>query len=90
MAPRIVIRRNFPTQTSSDWTATSAATSGSARAIHYCLGAPLALVEARITLNALLDRYSSIKRGATPAHRQNSSPTMLGFRQLPLVLEKVR
>jgi len=58
--------------------------------IHYCLGAPLARVEARITLNALLDRYSAIKRGAAPAHRQNSSPTMLGFRQLPLVLEKVR
>jgi cytochrome P450 len=56
--------------------------------IHYCLGAPLARVEARITLNALLDRYSGIKRGPSPAVRQTASPVVFGFQHLPLVLQR--
>jgi cytochrome P450 family 109 len=54
--------------------------------IHYCLGAPLARAEAKITLNALLDRYAEIKRGPSPAVRQTSSPVVFGFQHLPLVL----
>ena len=54
--------------------------------IHYCLGAPLARAEARIALNALLDRFPYISRGASPALRQTATPIVYGFSQLPLVL----
>jgi len=57
--------------------------------IHYCLGAPLARAEARITLNAFLDRFPVIKRGNTPAVRQTASPIVFGFSQLPLFLRAV-
>jgi len=56
--------------------------------IHYCLGAPLARAEARITLNAFLDRFSHITRGAAPAVRQTATPIVYGFSQLPLVLAR--
>ncbi len=57
--------------------------------IHYCLGAPLARAEARISLNAFLDRFPLLKRGETPAVRQTASPIVFGFSQLPLVLRTV-
>lgn len=55
--------------------------------IHYCLGAPLARAEAKISLNAFLDRFPAIKRGNAPAVRQTASPIVFGFQQLPLVLD---
>jgi cytochrome P450 len=54
--------------------------------IHYCLGAPLARAETRITLNAFLDRFPVITRGDAPAVRQTASHLVFGFSQLPLVL----
>jgi cytochrome P450 len=54
--------------------------------IHFCLGAPLARMEARVSLNAFLDRFSTLKPGAAPAARQWTSPIVLGFQQLPLVV----
>ena len=54
--------------------------------IHYCLGAPLARAEARISLNAFLDRYPVIEHGKTPAKRQTLSPVVFGFERLPLIL----
>ena len=54
--------------------------------IHYCLGAPLARAEARIALNAFLDRFPRITRGVAPAVRQTDTPIVFGFSHLPLVL----
>jgi cytochrome P450 len=54
--------------------------------IHYCLGAPLARAEAQITLNAFLDRFPTLSLGRAPAVRQTTSPLVLGFQQLPLIL----
>jgi cytochrome P450 family 109 len=58
--------------------------------IHYCLGAPLARAEARISLNAFLDRFSSIKAGqeAEAAVRQTMTPVVFGFERLPLMLQQ--
>ena len=39
------------------------------RGIHYCLGAALAMMEARIAFAAVLDRFASIRLAAEPRHR---------------------
>jgi cytochrome P450 len=52
--------------------------------IHYCLGAPLARMEATIMLNAMLDRYSAIARGNEAPQRQRATNLLYGFRKLPL------
>ncbi|MGH7865558.1 MAG: cytochrome P450, partial [Candidatus Binataceae bacterium] len=52
--------------------------------IHYCLGAPLARVESQISLNALLDRFSSLERGDGRSVRQRATNLLLGLRELPL------
>ena len=54
--------------------------------IHYCLGAPLARIEAQISLNAFLDRFPVMQHGAAPAERQTATHIVFGFRRLPLVL----
>jgi cytochrome P450 len=56
--------------------------------IHYCLGAPLARAEARISLNAFLDRLARLSPGAGEAVRQTESPVVFGFKHLPLTLDR--
>lgn len=40
------------------------------RGIHHCLGAPLAMLEARAAFSTLLDRFSSIRLVSEPAYRE--------------------
>ena len=52
------------------------------RGIHYCLGAPLAALEAREAIAALLERYSSIRLvpGFEPEYQQNA--VLRGLKEL--------
>jgi cytochrome P450 len=54
--------------------------------IHYCLGSPLARAEAKVTLNAWLDRFERIEPGSEPGKRLGGMPIIYGFRELPLLL----
>jgi cytochrome P450 len=56
--------------------------------IHYCLGAPLARTEARVTLRLLLDRFAAIEPGSGEAVRQTGTPLVLGYSSLPLRLRR--
>jgi len=54
--------------------------------IHYCLGAPLARLEAQIAFPALLGRFPGLRLDGSPARRD--SLTIRGYTSLPVVLEK--
>ncbi|HET7028725.1 MAG TPA: cytochrome P450 [Candidatus Limnocylindrales bacterium] len=54
--------------------------------IHFCLGAPLARLEVALAVDAVLDRFSGVERGSTPARRIDDAATHCGHVELPLIL----
>jgi cytochrome P450 len=57
------------------------------RGIHFCLGAPLARLEARVALPALLRRFPRIEL-ATDQPRWRPSPLLRGLAELPVRAEQ--
>jgi cytochrome P450 len=53
--------------------------------VHACIGAPLARMEAKAAMDALVGRFSSIRRGSGRARRLQAG-LLYGFRSLPVVL----
>ena len=53
--------------------------------IHFCLGAPLARLEAESALNAMLDRFARIEAGVGPSERISRAATHCGYVRLPLI-----
>lgn len=56
--------------------------------IHFCLGAPLARLEARIVLTLLLERWSDIRRVRDVPLQPLDSYLLLGLRHLPITFHK--
>jgi len=55
---------------------------------HYCLGAPLARLEARVALNTFFDRLPHARLAIPPAElRWQTNPIVRGPRRLPLIWE---
>ncbi len=52
--------------------------------VHTCIGAPLARMEARAAMGALVSRFESIARGAERGRRLPGG-LLYGFRSLPIV-----
>ncbi|MET8473330.1 cytochrome P450 [Streptomyces sp. NPDC006422] len=58
---------------------------GYGHGIHYCLGAPLARLEARVALGSLLSRFPGLELAADPAElRWRGGLIMRGLRSLPV------
>jgi cytochrome P450 len=56
--------------------------------IHYCLGAPLARLEAKIALTAMLERWGDIRRSPDVALEALPSTIVYGVRSLPISFER--
>jgi cytochrome P450 len=56
--------------------------------IHFCLGAPLARLEARIALETMLARWTRIRRANSDSLEPLGSFVLLGLRHLPLTFSK--
>ncbi|MDR3573307.1 MAG: cytochrome P450 [Anaerolineaceae bacterium] len=52
--------------------------------VHYCLGAPLARLEARIALNEMLKRFSKLTQAAYPVPKRLPSLIVYGLDSLPI------
>ncbi len=58
--------------------------------IHFCLGAPLARLEAKIALQAMLDRLPEVKRVADVPLEPMAAPSIEGVRHLPITFRPTR
>jgi cytochrome P450 len=56
--------------------------------IHFCLGAPLARLEARIALNLLLERFDEIKRVPGVPLEATGSNIVYGVKHLPMTFRQ--
>jgi cytochrome P450 len=56
--------------------------------IHFCLGAPLARLEARIALSAIFERLSEIKRVPDIPLEAVVSPLGYGMKHLPITFKR--
>src|SRR5262249_48641845 len=54
--------------------------------IHFCLGAPLARLEAEVAFNALLDRYSALRLANRPLNWRRDM-TLRTLTHLPVRIE---
>ena len=54
--------------------------------VHTCIGAPLARMEAKAAMEALVARFATVRRGAAPGARVPGE-LFFGFRDLPLIFE---
>jgi cytochrome P450 len=52
--------------------------------VHTCIGAPLARMEAKAAMEALVARFATVRRGGAPGERVGGE-LFFGFRDLPLV-----
>ena len=54
--------------------------------VHYCLGAPLARLEARIALNEMLKRFATIAKAAQAVPKRLPSLIVYGLDSLPITI----
>lgn len=54
--------------------------------IHYCLGAPLARLEAKIALEAVLERFERIELASDRTLERMPSNLILGLKRLPVIV----
>ena len=73
----------FPNPHHFDVTRDAAAHLGFGGGVHFCLGAPLARLEARIGLGRFISRYPDIRPGAG-APKRRDLPFFRGFESLPV------
>ncbi|MBB5773997.1 cytochrome P450 family protein [Nonomuraea jabiensis] len=78
---------HFPEADQLDLTRLGAVHTAFGHGVHYCVGAPLARVEARIAIDALLDRFPGLRLDADPRTlTRNASMIMNGLSALPVRL----
>jgi cytochrome P450 len=76
--------RQFPHASIFDIQRTPNRHMGFGHGIHFCLGAPLARLEARIALGMLLERFPTIRRERTIPLELRPSYTIYGLKHLPM------